>query len=674
MNKSKDIRAAARLVLCALLTFSCAKEIPELPGGDALTGTVAQEVLVKFEPSVAELLEQRGPATRSGVLAVDEVLSLIDGCRLERVFPVDAATEARTREAGLHLWYVVGFDAEIPVDEAVARLSRLGEVRTATPNRTLKRAYNTDRKAIPLSPAAVQKMMTATRAGESSFEDPLLPRQWHIINRGDLLDKSVAGADVRVEQAWKRSTGDPSIIVAVLDEGVCIEHPDLQANMWHNEGEIYRSREDNDGNGYKGDYYGYNFVHDSGIISWDHINDSGHATHVAGVIAAQNGNGEGINSIAGGTPDAPGVKIMSCQIFAGGAAGNTVMMARAIKYATDNGAVVLQCSFGYTSGRANAYEWGADGFLDQEEWETYCPLEKEAFEYFRHNAGSPNGPIDGGIAVFASGNEGAPMAGFPGAASAHVSVAATAADYTPAVYSNFGDGTTISAPGGDQNYYYEYGGPNDPEGMAYGELGCVLSTLPYNISPSGYGYMEGTSMACPHVSGVVALGLSYAMQLRKHFTADEFKELLYGTATPIDAYFSGTKQYYRYVADVGKNQMMQMNLSSYRNKMGAGQVNAEALLNAIEGAGRPVEFPNLYIPEDGEVTVIPAHYFLNGDALDFTMEIADASVASYVKDGRKMRVRGLRSGTTAASVTASDGSRQSFVITVRRGAHDNGWL
>ena len=692
MTMKTNIRKFAVLpLLCAALAAGCTKDIteskPELDIQPPVTETIAQEVLVKFEPYVADILEgiaktRSGEVvTRSSLLSVDEVLDLIEGCQIERIFPVDAANESRTRASGMHLWYVVRFEGNYSAEEVAARLSKLGEVQIATPNRAIKRAYNTDKKAVPLSEEAIKKMVKTRAEAGYAFNDPLLPRQWHIINRGDMFvsdefTKSIAGADVQCEKAWEMSTGDPSIIVAVLDEGICLDHPELAPNIWHNEGEIYGSHDDNDNNGYVGDYYGYNFFNNTGTITWDGAGDSGHATHVAGVIAAQNNNGIGISSIAGGTREKPGVKIMTCQIFANGyASGSSIMMAKAIKYAADNGAVILQCSFGYTSGSANGYEWGYDGFTSQEEWEYYCPLEKEAFAYFTHNAGSPNGPIDGGIAIFAAGNESAPAAGFPGAAKEHVSVVATAADFTPAVYSNYGEGSTISAPGGDQNYYWDYGGPDDPDGLNYGELGCVLSTLPYNISESGYGYMEGTSMACPHVSGVVALGLSYAMQLRKHFTADEFRAMLYESVTPItDQYLTGTKIYYRYVADVGLNQRMQMTLSNYRGKMGAGQVNAEKLLKAIEGGGRPIEFPNLYVALGNKVTVIPGNYFKNGESLTYTVQVVDSSIASCSISGSKMTVQGLSEGTTKATITASNGTTQSFVITVRKGANNNGWL
>ncbi len=127
-------------------------------------------------------------------------------------------------------------------------------------------------------------------------------------------------------------------------------------------------KKDNDGNGYAGDIHGYNFVTNTGIITWDDLNDTGHGTHVAGVIAAMNGNNEGICSIAGGTPLAAGREDHVMPDFRRKHGGNSMSSVKAIKYAADNGAVILQCSWGYTSGTANSYEWGTPGYATEEEW------------------------------------------------------------------------------------------------------------------------------------------------------------------------------------------------------------------------------------------------------------------------------------------------------------------
>ena len=177
-------------------------------------------------------------------------------------------------------------------------------------------------------------------------------------------------------------------------------------------------------------------------------------------------------------------------------------------------------------------------------------------------------------------------------------------------------------------------------------------------------------MACPHVSGVVALGLSYAAQLRKHFTTEEIKALLYETATPIDEYISGTKLYKKYVIDLGESSPMQsLPMNSFKGKMGYGQINAYAFLKAIEGAGVEMTFPNVFLDVDQQKVVNPSTYMAGAS---FSVKVDDESVATAsVKDG-KIIFTGVKEGQTTATVTG--GRTDSFVITVRKGAEGNGWL
>ena len=668
-------------VLGAMLVFSsCVRDenitIADTPSNEE--SCIAGEIMVKFSPEVAALLEEAGvvrsAVTRSGVSSVDELLDIVGGFEISRVFPVDRRHEERTVRDGLHCWYVVRYSNDYTVEEVSRRFAELGEVQKVDVNRTIKRANS--RKAQPLSKAAYEQMSASTRALHGNFNDALYTKQWNIENDGALVElggKSVAGADVQVVEAWKKSTGDSSVVVAVLDEGIDIEHDDLKANIWENPAENGTYFEDKDGNGYKGDKHGYNFVNETGKITWDGYFDSGHGTHVAGTIAAVNNNTIGVSSIAGGDGSAnSGVKIMVCQIFSGNVSTGLLNVVRAMKYAADNGAAVMQCSWGYVSGAVHEYEWGEAGFASEEEWIAGSPIEKEALDYFINNAGSPNGVIEGGIAIFAAGNENAPMAGYPGAAEYCVSVAATSADFTPATYTNYGPGTTISAPGGDQDYHYDYLNPLTGK---YGDVGCILSTLPTHISESGYGYMEGTSMACPHVSGVVALGLSYATKLRKHFKAEEIRKMLCDSqnVTPIDEYMKGYKRYSRYVADIGPIQPMEFALAPYKGQMGAGQVNAAKFLAAIGGeeVGSKMHFPNIVVKVEDSIAVNPALYFVGGESLTYQLTIEDNTVASSKLEGKNILFTGLRVGTTKAAIKASNGEVHNFNITVRK---SDGWL
>jgi hypothetical protein len=177
-------------------------------------------------------------------------------------------------------------------------------------------------------------------------------------------------------------------------------------------------------------------------------------------------------------------------------------------------------------------------------------------------------------------------------------------------------------------------------------------------------------MACPHVSGVAALGLSYAAKLRRHFKAQDFIKLMYDTATPIDQYMTGIKQYKRYVADLlDSAPMHSINMDDFKGGMGAGQINAYALLKAVEGSGVEMTFPNLFVAVGGQTIVAPSMYM---EGTSFTVTVADPSVAAaQIVDG-KMIVKGVKEGQTEASVTGSRTDK--FVITVRDNANGNGWL
>ena len=676
----------------AMLTaVSCTTDSAQKPAiekaPDCQNAYIAGQVLVKFTPEVVDILEKAGltrggELTRSGVPSLDEVLEIVGGCYIERLFPIDQATEERTRANGLHRWFVIRFDESLSTADVAARFAALGQVQKVDFNRTIKRAYNG--KATPLTMEQLQAMSRTTRATNN---DPLLAEQWNLINHGDKFNagqikKSVAGADAGCEGAWERSRGDNSVVVAVLDEGIFIEHPELAENIWINDDEIARSENDNDNNGYCGDINGYNFVYDSGVITWNNAMDSGHGTHVAGVISAVNNNGQGISSIAGGDgTKGSGVKIMVCQIFSGNTASSLLATVRAIKYAADNGAVVLQCSWGYVSPKANIYDWGESGFADEEEWRQGSPLESEALEYFTHNAGSPTGAIDGGIAIFAGGNESGAAAGFPGAADGYVSVAATAADFTPAVYTNYGPGTTISAPGGDQEYTWEYDaesvgqGINNIVDVIIGSRGGILSTMPLEFTNnSGYGYMDGTSMACPHVSGVLALAASYVADQRRIVKAEELQKLLHSTATKIEGLWPSHKMYYIYLQSIGKYMADEMTLSKYKGQMGSGLVNATALINALDGVGVPMTFPNVYVGLGEKATLVPARYFANGEKLTYTVTISNTDIASNTNKDGKLTFEGLKEGSTTATITTSGGVSQQFLITVRKGAGSLGWM
>lgn len=421
-------------------------------------------VRVKFQPQLALTLSTLKTTHKSGVLSTgiqpfDVVNKQISAVGMKRVFPYSSKFEDRHRAHGLHLWYEIAVSSEAEAMQVAEAYANIAEIASAEP--VFERQL--------IQPGSVRKIEVPTMGtyGDQPFNDPLLQDQWHYNNTGQTGQSS--GADINLFEAWTKTTGSSNVIVSIHDEGIDYSHEDLAEAMWVNEKELNGEEGvDDDVNGYVDDIHGFSFANNSADID-----PMDHGTHVAGTVGAITGNGIGVAGVAGGSGSADGVRIMSCQIMGGKSTGNTP---DSYVYAADNGAVISQNSWGYLT--PGAYE----------------QVTHDAIDYFIAEAGNYEGsPMRGGVAIFASGNSGLDELHYPGAYESCIAVAALDANNHVTAYSNYGDWVDIIAPGGENELNIE-GLPSNG----------ILSTVPYN----GYGYMDGTSMACPHVSGVAALVVS----------------------------------------------------------------------------------------------------------------------------------------------------------------------
>lgn len=468
------------------------------------------------------------------------------------------------RRHNLHRWYYVEFDGA-DLRGAASKLAAFSDVAMVQFNKKLKPASD-------CSFNAYTPVLGQMSSDDLPFNDPMLGDQWHCINTGSALvsNSSVAGGDIAVKDAWRLTGGDPRVIVAIIDSPVKYDHPDLAANMWRNEGEIPANGVDDDKNGYTDDVYGWNCERNNGEINWSSHKASGHGTHVAGIVAAVNGNGTGVCGVAGGTGKGDGVRMMSCQIFEGGMSSNLKSSAIAFEYAAKNGASVAQCSFGLIGA-----EYESDA-----EYEMSYGAEHDAIEYFMDKDNNNSEILDGNIVIAAAGNEQVPYSSYPAGLQNVVSVTGLGPDYLPAVnYTNYGPGCNIAAPGGD----FYIGNITSFKENRSRVLSTFIDTIvDDNLQTAGheYVYMQGTSMACPCVSGVAALGLSYAYKIGKTFTREEFISLLLTSVNNLDSRLTDNKLK---VSGYTNGLEQTVDLGLYRGKMGTGAVDAWKFLMAIEG-------------------------------------------------------------------------------------------
>jgi subtilisin family serine protease len=397
----------------------------------------------------------------TGITSLDNVNRRFKASGIKRVFRKVGEFEAKHRRYGLHLWYEIQLDKAAPILEALAAYKTIPRVQLSEPIYK-KEVIGSNSKIF--GPVVYNKNDLATLPGPSN--DPLLGGQWHYNNTGQT--GGTPGADVSLFEAWGIETGNSNVIVAVTDGGIQVNHPDLAANMWVNTDEIPGNNVDDDNNGYVDDINGYGFGDDTGAIAPDN-----HGTHVGGTVAAVTNNGVGVAGVAGGSGSGDGVRLMSCAAFGAVNDGN---FEGTYVYAADNGAVISQSSWGYTN--AGAFE----------------QVVLDAIDYFiaeagRDSNGNQVGLMNGGIAIFAAGNSNSNAPHYPGFYASTLAVSATNHNDIKAWYSNYGPWVDVAAPGGETNSVAQQG---------------VLSTLANNQ----YGFFQGTSMACPHVSGLAGLIVS----------------------------------------------------------------------------------------------------------------------------------------------------------------------
>lgn len=604
---------AIGVAIISLMTISCTKDAGVVEGEKTMEAEAILEhklvgntmdkceegslLLFLEEETIARIEKGDIEAVKSEIFLGGDVVSFEPAL-------VTPKNERLARELGLHRWYSVKFDKSIPVRKFAKEVAPSKHVNAIEFNTIVSLA--SDLKAHPMS----MGNMADTRALEpmSSFNDPYAKYQWNLHNSGDEAIAKTAreGADVGVLDAWELCTGSSDVVVAVIDGPVQYNHPDLAAAMWVNEAELNGVEGvDDDGNNYVDDVYGYNFNstgYSNGEINWTTEGESGHGTHVAGIVAAVNNNGVGISSIAGGSGSGDGVRIMGCQVFDGAFAASDRDMSNAFIYAADNGACIAQCSYAYDP----------RSFDSDNAYINHTSIEYNAIKYFVNPENCNHSAIGQNLAIFASGNETTSNSGYPGALPICVSVTAYGPDYLPTGYTNYGRGCNIAAPGGD----YSIGN----------SVSQILSTCIKDAVGDDYAWMEGTSMACPHVSGVAALGISYAAKIGKKFEGDDYRHTLLTAVNDINSLMlEGTKPY-NGVADA-------VVLKNYHKRMGTGALDTWRLFMLIEGT------PSVQVTAGERCSVDLKEYF-GGSATDITyrgIEVSDeAREALGIKGDPKM--------------------------------------
>lgn len=438
------------------------------------------EVIVKFkDQSAAQINAPRRTKFRtSGVNSIDATLRELGVSEVEALMPLSGNQQVKrlarsvngktVAAPAMNRIYLMHFDKTKVrnTEEAVAKLAKLADVEYAEPNRIVYALGNTESQAGQSKALMDVQDQANGRGNNISYDDPLFGQQWGL-------------QTMKLPQLWQQPIiTQKRPIIAILDTGVDIDHPDLKANIWTNAKESEGAEDyDDDGNGFKDDLHGWDFVNQTGRIGdWN-----GHGTHCAGIAAAVGGNGIGI---VGANPDA---LIMPVTVMQSDGTGDVATIIKGIDYAVANGADIISMSFG-SYGESKAQEQALGRAYQK------------------------------AVLVAAAGNDGGclnhlhfckydykPM--YPAAYTFVLGVQAMNSKGILADWSNYDDnGPTYSAWGEDKLYNYELLAPG----------ANIESTNP----GGNYKSLNGTSMATPMVAGA----LSRLIQSKEYAN----KEYLFG--------------------------------------------------------------------------------------------------------------------------------------------------
>ncbi len=457
MKKQQILVAAAMLLSASPLLAQSSNNVNEVVKIErhAARDYREGEMIVKFKPSSTVRVRSLSRGVTSGVSSVDKVLGELGITAGEQLMPLSGATVTPRAKAlrsvsgktiedsDMSQLYRLTFDAaKVSVHEAVDKLAALDEVEFAEPNYVV---------------------YTLSTGEVAAADDPLKGEQWgHGQLKLDFLQKQKPLTDKRP-------------VIAILDTGIDIEHPDLKDNIWTNEAELNGAEdEDDDANGFADDLHGWDFVNQTARLGdWN-----GHGTHCAGIAAAVGNNGIGVT---GANPDA---LIMPVTVMQSDGTGDVATIIKGIDYAAANGADVISMSiggYGYSLAEeqalAKAYNTAvlvaAAGNDNKCIYAHDCPINKKNT--------MQNGPM------------------YPAAFTFVLGVEASTKDGGLASFSNFDeDGPVLSQYDEGRLYNYELRAPGAQ----------IMSTFP----GGKYKVLTGTSMACPYVAG----GISRLLQVKEY--------------------------------------------------------------------------------------------------------------------------------------------------------------